>query len=67
MNSLGLEIAKNIILSGVKTITLVDYQKIQKSDLASNFYANEDCIGKNRAIAVQQKLAQLNCYVKVIA
>lgn len=53
MNSLGLEIAKNIILSGVKKITLADWENLQLSDCLSNFYVNEGDIGNNRAAVVK--------------
>ena len=65
LNNLGLEIAKNIILSGVNKITLCDCENLSIFDLLGNFYAQEKDLDKNRAEIVSDKLAQLNPYVKV--
>ena len=65
MNSLGLEIAKNIVLSGVNKIMLCDWENLSQKDLLANFYAGKTDIGKNRAEIVSAKLQQLNFYVKV--
>jgi ubiquitin-activating enzyme E1 len=65
MGSLGLEIAKNIVLSGVNTLTLVDWRKIAASELLGNFYAEPTDVGVNRAACVKAKIQQLNFYVKV--
>ena len=45
----GLEIAKNIILGGVKSVTLHDQENAEIADLSSQFYLTEEDIGKNRA------------------
>lgn len=65
MNNLGLEIAKNIVLSGVNTLGLYDWKSILETDLLGNFYATNEDIGKNRAEVVKRKLEQLNFYVKL--
>ncbi len=49
INSLGIEIAKNIVLSGVKRLTIHDSNNTLFSDLAGQFYLNEEDVGKNRA------------------
>ena len=46
---LGLEVAKNIILGGVKSVTLHDEENAEIIDLSSQFYLNEEDVGKNRA------------------
>ena len=56
MNALGLEIGKNIVLSGVKKLILSDYKNIENRDLLGNFYANKKDLGKNRAEVVLKKL-----------
>ena len=63
MKGLGLEIAKNIILGGVKSVTLHDECNAEMADLSSQFYLSEDDIGKNRAVVSLNKLAELNRYV----
>nr|XP_025042431.1 ubiquitin-like modifier-activating enzyme 1 [Pelodiscus sinensis] len=65
LRGLGVEIAKNIILGGVKSVTLHDSAPAQWADLASQFYLREDDMGKNRAEASQPRLAELNSYVPV--
>lgn len=49
LRGLGLEIAKNIILGGVKAVTLHDEGNVEMSDLSSQFYFREEDVGKNRA------------------
>ncbi|ELK08462.1 Ubiquitin-like modifier-activating enzyme 1 [Pteropus alecto] len=67
LRGLGVEIAKNIILAGVKAVTLHDQGTAQWSDLSSQFYLREEDIGKNRAEVSQPHLAELNSYVSVRA
>ena len=63
LGGLGVEIAKNIILGGVKSVTLHDTKNCTVKDLASQFYLNKCCLGQNRAESCAQKLAELNNYV----
>ncbi|XP_051030948.1 ubiquitin-like modifier-activating enzyme 1 Y [Phodopus roborovskii] len=65
LRGLGVEIAKNIILGGVKAVTLHDQGTAQWADLSSQFYLREEDIGKNRAEISQARLAELNSYVPV--
>lgn len=65
LKGLGVEVAKNVILSGVKSVTLHDPEKCEMADLSSQFYLTEADIGKNRAEACYQHLAELNNYVPV--
>eukprot|EP00268_Persea_americana_P018202 TRINITY_DN1900_c0_g1_i7.p1 TRINITY_DN1900_c0_g1~~TRINITY_DN1900_c0_g1_i7.p1 ORF type:complete len:1072 (-),score=180.51 TRINITY_DN1900_c0_g1_i7:554-3769(-) len=60
MQGLGVEIAKNLILAGVKSVTLHDEGTVDLWDLSSNFYLSEGDIGKNRALACVQNLQELN-------
>ncbi len=63
MKGLGVEIAKNVILGGVKSVTLHDPEDCAIGDLSSQFFLTEDDVGKNRAAVSHQKLAELNNYV----
>lgn len=58
--------AKNIILAGVKSVTLHDVGNVEGWDLSSNFYFSEKDIGKNRALACVDKLKELNAAVAVL-
>ncbi|XP_020583193.1 ubiquitin-activating enzyme E1 2-like [Phalaenopsis equestris] len=67
LQGLGVEIAKNLVLAGVKSITLHDEGNVELWDLSSNFYLSEDDVGKNRATACVQKLQELNNAVIISA
>ncbi|KAH0739914.1 hypothetical protein KY290_038619 [Solanum tuberosum] len=60
LQGLGAEIAKNLILAGVKSVTLHDEGNVELWDLSSNFIFTEEDVGKNRALASVQKLQELN-------
>ena len=64
---LGIEIAKNLVLSGCKELVLQDNKITTFYDLSSQFYLKESDIGKNRAESCIKKLQNLNYYVKVSA
>ncbi|XP_063148086.1 ubiquitin-like modifier-activating enzyme 7 isoform X2 [Candoia aspera] len=66
MTGLGVEIAKNVILAGVKSVTLHDQNDAQWSDLSSQFYLSENDVGRNRAEVSQHHLAKLNSNVAVM-
>ncbi|GAA0172678.1 ubiquitin-protein ligase [Lithospermum erythrorhizon] len=65
MQGLGAEIAKNLVLAGVKSVTLHDVGNVELWDLSSNFVFSEEDIGKNRAVASLQKLQELNNAVTI--
>jgi ubiquitin-activating enzyme E1 len=60
MGGLGAEIAKNLVLMGVKHLTLHDNKDVTFLDLSSQFLVNEDSIGKNRAVESLKNLCLLN-------
>lgn len=57
--------AKNVILAGVKSVTLHDNGNVELWDLSSQFYLTEKDVGKNRALACVDKLKELNTAVAV--
>lgn len=57
--------AKNVILAGVKSVTLHDNGNVELWDLSSQFYFSEKDIGKNRALACVDRLKELNTAVAV--
>ncbi|KAM4811408.1 ubiquitin-like modifier-activating enzyme 6 [Urocitellus parryii] len=67
MGGLGLEIAKNLVLAGIKALTIHDTEKCQAWDLGTNFFLCEDDVvnGRNRAEAILYRIAELNPYVHV--
>lgn len=67
LGGLGVEIAKNVILGGVKSVTLHDESPGAITDLSSQFYLSESDIGKNRAEVCKNRLSALNNYVPTSA
>ncbi|KAJ0987624.1 hypothetical protein J5N97_005980 [Dioscorea zingiberensis] len=65
LSGLGSEIAKNLVVVGVKSVTLHDDESVQLRDLSSNFFLSEDDVGKNRALACVPKLQELKDAVSV--
>ncbi|KAL9247036.1 hypothetical protein vseg_020507 [Gypsophila vaccaria] len=65
VQGLGAEIAKNLVLAGVKSVTLHDEGVVEMWDLSSNFMFSEGDVGKNRAQVCLPKLQELNNAVAV--
>ena len=65
IDGLGIEIAKNVVLSGIKRVVLHDRKKVTISDLSSQFFLRKEDIGKNRAEASFKEISELNPYVSV--
>ena len=63
IRGLGIEICKNIILSGIEKLTIFDDNKISKNDLGSNFIIEENDIGYRRDQKCINKIRELNNYV----
>ena len=62
---LGAEVAKNVILAGVRGVTLYDPSPVEWRDLGANPYLRESDLGSPRAEASAPRLAELNPYVSV--
>lgn len=67
LNGLGAEISKNIILSGVKSVTFLDSKKVTKVDFASQFFIPTTEEGKFRAEASLARAQALNPMVELVA
>lgn len=66
LRGLGIEISKNMILSGPKELYISDKNKCKINDLGTNFYINEDDVDNiTRENACFEKLSLLNPYVKI--
>ncbi|XP_026811763.1 SUMO-activating enzyme subunit 1-like [Rhopalosiphum maidis] len=66
MQGLGAEIAKNLILIGVNSITLKDHTEVSILDHCSQFLIPRDSQERNRAKASMSAAQKLNPNVKVI-
>ncbi|MCO5610579.1 hypothetical protein L7F22_064818 [Adiantum nelumboides] len=67
MRGLGVEIAKNICLAGVKSVTIYDPAPVEVGDLGTQFFLRPGDVGPktSRAQATAPRLAELNTYVPV--
>ena len=67
MGCLGAEICKNIVLTGVRSVTLLDHRTLTSSDIPGQFMAPCDALGQNRASASVARVSALNPNVKISA
>jgi len=65
LKGLGVEIAKNIALAGVKSLTLYDPATVQIADLSSQFFLTPEDVGKPRDQVTAPRVAELNAYTPV--
>lgn len=65
LKGLGAEFCKNIVLSGIKSITLLDDQDSNTEDAANQFLIPRDQLGKNRAEASLGRAQRLNPMVEM--
>ncbi|KAH7349408.1 ThiF family protein [Plectosphaerella cucumerina] len=68
MKALANEVAKNLVLAGIGSLTILDGDVVTEADLGSQFFlsAAEGHIGRNRAEAASAAIARLNPRVRVI-
>ena len=65
LRGLGVEIAKNIALAGVKSLTLYDPKPAALQDLSSQFFLHPEDVGKPRASVTVPRVSELNPYTPV--
>jgi hypothetical protein len=65
LRGVGVEIAKNIALAGVKSLTLYDPKPAQIQDLSSQFFLHPEDVGKPRAQVTVPRVSELNPYTPV--
>lgn len=65
LKGLGVEIAKNVALAGVKSLSLYDPSPVQLTDLSTQFFLTQADIGKPTVAACADKLLELNLYVPI--
>lgn len=65
LKGLGIEIAKNVALAGVKSLSLYDREPVSIQDLSTQFFLSEADIGKQRAAVSRDRLTELNAYVPI--
>uniref|UniRef100_A0A8C8AN19 SUMO1 activating enzyme subunit 1 n=1 Tax=Otus sunia TaxID=257818 RepID=A0A8C8AN19_9STRI len=67
MKGLGAEVAKNLILAGVKGLTMLDHQQVSQEDTRAQFLIPGGSLGRNRAEASLERAQNLNPMVDVKA
>lgn len=56
LNPLGLEIVKNLVLSGCRRLTIYDDQFVKMEDLAGGFFYTLEDVGKRRVDCILYKI-----------
>ncbi|RAL63360.1 hypothetical protein DID88_003783 [Monilinia fructigena] len=64
--TLANEIAKNLVLAGIHSLTIVDHALVTEADLGAQFFISDSDIGTNRAQAAAPQVKKLNPRVNVI-
>ncbi|XP_064157391.1 SUMO-activating enzyme subunit 1 [Anguilla rostrata] len=65
LKGLGAEVAKNLILAGVKGLTLLDHEKVTEESCRAQFLIPVGSEGRNRAQASLERAQYLNPMVEV--
>lgn len=67
VKALANEVAKNLVLAGIHSITVIDHENVTEDDLGAQFFVSESHVGQNRAQAALPEIQKLNPRVKVTA
>ncbi|KAJ5541920.1 Ubiquitin/SUMO-activating enzyme E1 [Penicillium sp. DV-2018c] len=70
VKALANEVAKNLVLAGIGSLTIIDHQVVTEEDLGAQFFVAEaqseqDVIGKNRAQVAGPQIHKMNPRVKL--
>ncbi|KOS41854.1 hypothetical protein ACN38_g7269 [Penicillium nordicum] len=70
VKALANEVAKNLVLAGIGSLTIIDHQDVTEEDLSAQFFVAEaqsgqDVIGKNRAQVAGPQIQKMNPRVKL--
>ena len=60
LKGLGTEVAKNLVLAGVGTLTILEHEAVTEDDLGSQFFVSQEQVGQNRAEAAMAELQKMN-------
>lgn len=66
MKALANEIAKNLVLAGIHSLTIVDHELVTPSDVGAQFFVSDAEVGMNRAEAAAPQIRKLNPRVNVV-
>ncbi|SCU91182.1 LAMI_0E05028g1_1 [Lachancea mirantina] len=65
LGSVGTEITKNLVLSGIGSLTILDNHNLCKDDIGNQFFSNREQVGVNRAVAAKLRIQDMNPRVKL--
>ncbi|KAK5121965.1 hypothetical protein LTR85_004537 [Meristemomyces frigidus] len=65
LRALGTEIAKNLTLAGISSLTIIDDDVVTEEDLGAQYFLREEDVGKPRAEAAIPRIQELNPRVNV--
>ncbi|EEH16663.1 hypothetical protein PABG_06750 [Paracoccidioides brasiliensis Pb03] len=65
LRSLGAEVAKNLVLVGIGSLTIIDNATVREEDVGAQFFLSEEHISQNRAEAAAPQIRQMNPRVQV--
>ncbi|KAL7270490.1 E1 ubiquitin-activating protein aos1 [Rhizina undulata] len=65
LRALANEVAKNLVLAGIGSLTVLDSEIISEDDLGAQFFIGEEHVGMNRAEAAAPAIQRLNPRVPV--
>ncbi|CCE63868.1 hypothetical protein TPHA_0G00300 [Tetrapisispora phaffii CBS 4417] len=65
LGSIGTEITKNIVLSGIGSLTILDDHEVEENNLGTQFFLDSESVGKLRLDVTQARIKDLNPRVKL--
>lgn len=65
IKGIGAEICKNLVLSGVKSLTLMDSGQVDEQDFVAQFLVQREDLGKNVSVRWKCGLVELTSRTKV--
>jgi ubiquitin-like 1-activating enzyme E1 A len=60
IKALANEVAKNLVLAGVGSLTIIDHEPVTEQDLGAQFFVSDKDVGTNRAHAAAPEIQKLN-------
>ncbi|KXL48492.1 hypothetical protein M433DRAFT_76101 [Acidomyces richmondensis BFW] len=65
LRALGTEIAKNLTLAGIRSLTIIDNDPVTEEDLGTQYFIREEDVGKPRAEAAIPRIQEMNPRVQI--
>ncbi|QLL33715.1 hypothetical protein HG536_0F00390 [Torulaspora globosa] len=65
LGSIGTEITKNVVLSGLGSLTILDNQRVTEEDLSSQFFVGQSDVGSYRLDAARSRVLEMNPRVQI--